>query len=191
MSAPTVHVRREAFLNMILSSAEIFKRECLGIVFGYSPTKSQNHFLVTNVIDIKGVKVRLNKEVEQSKKSDKNLKAIFEEAKFIFRPLGSFHSHPEWGLKKGIAEMGDDDVKNMSTEKEKLTFIIAISSRKKGSAPWEVQSDGTVKGSLNKFNFHIAVFALVDDETGDKIPLKLRIVASSALKALNRVHGYS
>lgn len=191
MNAPTVHVRREAFLNMVLSSAEIFKRECLGIVFGYSPTKSQNHFLVTNVIDIKGVRVRLNKEVWQSKKSDKNLKAIFEEAKFVFRPLGSFHSHAEWGSTKGIAEMNEEDIQNMSSEKEKLSFIIAISSRKKGSAPWEVQPDGTVKGSLSKFNFHIAVFALVDDETGDKIPLKLRIVAPLAIKALNRAHGYS
>lgn len=191
MNTPTVHVRREAFLNMILSSAEIFKRECLGIIFGHSPTRSRNHFLITNVIDIKGVKVRLNKEVEQSQKSDKILKKIFEQAGSIFRPLGSFHSHPEWGPQKGVAEMGDADIKNMSTEKEKLTFIIAISSRKKGSTPWEVQPDGSVKGSLNKFNFHIAVFALIDDETGEKIPLKLRIVAPLAIKALNRAHGYS
>lgn len=191
MNTPTVHVRREAFLNMILSSAEIFKRECLGIVFGYSPTKSQNHFLVTNILDIKGVKFRLNKEVEQSKKSDKTLKSIFEEAKSVFRPLGSFHSHAEWGSTKGVAEMNDEDIQNMSSEKEKLSFIIAISSRKKGSAPWEVQPDGSIKGSLSKFNFHIAVYTLVDDEENKKTPLKLKIVAPLALKTLNRVHGYS
>lgn len=191
MLTPTVHVRREAFLNILLSSAEIFKRECLGIVFGYSPTRLRNHYLVTNVIDIKGVRVRLNKEVWQSKKSDKVLGEIFKDAQSVFRPLGSFHSHPEWGSTRGVAEMNEEDIQNMSSEKEKLSFIIAISSRKKGSAPWEVQPDGTIKGSLAKFNFHIAVFSLIDDEKGNKIPLKLKIVAPKALKALNSVYGYS
>ena len=191
MSTPTVHVRREPFLNMILSSAEIFRRECLGIVFGYLPTRSKNHFLVTNVIDIKSFKVRLNKEIEQSKKSAQVFKGIFEQAESIFRPIGSFHSHAEWGSHKGVAELGDEDIKNMSSEGEMLNFIIAISSREKGSAPWEIQPDGSIKGSLYKFNFHIAAYMLVDDEENKKVHLELKIVAPAAVKTLNRVYGYS
>ena len=191
MSTPTVHVRREAFFSMILSSAEIFRRECLGIVFGYLPSQSRNHFLVTNALDIKGVKLRLNTKVHQSKKSEQALKGIFRQGESVFRPIGSFHSHAEWGNTKGLAELDEEDIKDMHSERETLNFIIAIAGRKKGSAPWEIQADGSIKGSLYKFNFHIAAFILVDDEDNKKIPFKLKIVAPEALKALNRVHGYS
>lgn len=189
MSAPTVHIRHEAFLNMLLSSIETFRRECLGIVFGYALTKTRSHFLVTNAIPLQCVRVRLNTGVEPSKRSDQRLRELFANSGRVFRRLGEFHSHAEWGKYKGLAELSEIDIKDMKEAKHSLEFVVAVASRKKGFLSWEVQPDGGVKGSLGGFNFHLNVYALLDEDE-ELEPQKLQIVAPLTLKALNRVNGF-
>lgn len=188
MSMPTVHVKREALLNMILSAAEVFKRECLGIVFGVPPTPNRNSFLVTNAIPLQSLSVRKYENIHQSDRSDKVLGEIFLKAKPTFRPLGDFHSHAERGNYIGVAEPSNTDIQDMKKDNTALSFIIAINSRKRGSALWEVVPDGGIRGSLLKFNFHINAYTLTENGDDEKIHKKLQIVAPSVLRALNRIH---
>lgn len=188
MSMPTVHIRREAFLNMIMAATETFKRECLGILFGHSPARNRNNFLITNAVPIQCVRIRLNSEVDQSKKSVEALHKLFGKAEKIYRPLGDFHSHPEWGQTLGGPELSESDIKNMIYQETKLEIVIVISSRKRGFILWETQPDGSIKGSLSKFNYHFNAYTLIKDEEEKLVPQKLQIVAPLALRALNRVN---
>lgn len=187
MSPPGLHIQRGAFLGMVISSVETFKRECLGYVFGYKPTAGRENYLITSVHNIAMVSKRKNAEIEENERSRKRLTGLFEAAPALYRYLGDFHSHPEWGTAKGVAELSEQDIKNMLDNKKSFEIVIAVNSRKKGQVPWEVLADGGIRGSLDKFNFHMAAFTL----DADAKPVQLKITAPAALKALNRVYFVS
>jgi len=181
---PTVHIRREAFEGMIISVVEAFKKESYGYLFGSEPTQSQNRFLITHIMPLQFVH-RFNISAETYQRSERRLKDLFLKLPKKSCPIGSFHSHTEWGDLIASPEMSDEDIKDMKREGHEIEILILISSRKKATAPWESQTDGNIKGSLGKYNFNINAYSLEDKE-----PVRLKIVAPVALKALNRVLGY-
>lgn len=185
---PTVHIYREAFLNLIISSVETFKRECCGDLFGYPPNKRHNHFLITNSIPNQCAN-RTFSSVEAHKRSSKRLSSIFINHPYLFRKVGEFHSHTENEEITCSEKMSDEDIEALIKRDDLIEIIVKISSRKKGSAPWTTEEDGSIKGSLKGYNFHVNVYTINKKEENPK-PVKLKIVASTALKALNRALGY-
>ena len=181
MTVEVVHIKHEAFFNMIASATETFKRECLGIIFGISPTQKKNEFLIMNAISLQSVRSRKNTEVTQSALGQKRLSRLFDGAHQVFPVVGMFHSHPEWGIFKGSPEMSEADIRSMIGLGFKLEFIIVVSSRKKGFQPWEMQEDGSIKGSLSRYNFHFNAYTLHGGTAK-----KLRIFTPVALRALNK-----
>ena len=187
MDPPVVYIEKEPFLNMVLASVETFKRECVGYIFGHKPTRERNSFVIISTAAIKLAKKRKNSEVEQTQLSGKSIDDCFKKYPSLFRVIGDFHSHPEWGSCKGWALPTKRDLKNM--EKEELSVIIAISSINKDRILWQSASDGGIRGSLSKYKFHFNVFRLV--KKGGKLEEELLIVqAPAAIKALNRALGY-
>ncbi|MDO8504585.1 MAG: Mov34/MPN/PAD-1 family protein [Candidatus Liptonbacteria bacterium] len=185
MNSPEVYVEKEPFFNMVLAAIETGKRECLGIVFGRKPGRNRNYFHVTNATAIQCVRRRSNKEVEQTDLSSKNIAPLLASGSPM-RFLGDFHSHPDWGGHKAPFGMSEGDVKNMADAGNYLEFIILISSVDKERGPWEALSDGSVRGFLTKRSIGLSVYMLQDVD-GKKKPIKLRINAPSAIRALNRM----
>lgn len=188
---PTVHIRREAFLNIVLiGPVDRFKRECLGVICGYRPSKTRNNFLITNATAFRGTK-SLNTKVDTHRRCQKRLKELFSAAPSLFRELGRFHSHPEWGKNERLPDMSEGDIKSMNEEGHHLEIITVISSkRKKAPIGWENQEDGSIKGSFDEYIFHINAYILEEGNSGKKNPVRLKIVAPAALKAINRALGY-
>ena len=191
MVLPAVYVECEPFFNMLAAAVETFKRECLGLVFGLPPTSVKNFFWVTNILPLQCTRVRKNKEVEQSKRSSQALGKFFKEAGSMYSRLGHFHSHPEWGEFKGGPNLSQADITNMASEKSVLDFLIVISSRRKGFAPWKTQENGSVAGSLGHFNFLINAYTLERDAEGQPVSKQLYIIARSALRTLNKIRRSS
>lgn len=185
---PSVHIRREAFLTLLISAVETFKRECVGELFGYAPNKSKNYFLITNSIPTQCAN-RSYSEITPQTRSSKRVVNLISDYPYLFRKIGEYHSHPEWGNIRYGEEMSSTDIKKMVDGEYSLEIIIEISSRKKGAAPWTTEDDGSVKGSLKGYNFHVNVYTL-DKKEEKPTPIKLKIVAPAALKALNRALGY-
>ena len=186
MSPPDVYIEKEPFLNMILASIETFKRECFGIIFGTVPSGQKNYFVITNAIAIQLAKKRKNSEVEQSSGSQNRIDEIFDKYPYVYRSLGDFHSHPEWGDVKGATTLSDVDIKDMIERKIRLGVLIKISSINKERIIWQQAQGGGIKGSLGRYKFHINVIRLVRD----KKQQCLKIHAPDAVKALNRSLGY-
>ena len=185
MDAPIVYIEKEPFLMMLLASIETFKRECLGYIFGYQPTKTRNSFIITNAAAVQLAIKRKNSEVKQSLLSAKNIDSCCGKYPNLFRVIGDFHSHPEWGRHKGSAMPSKKDIKAMVDEKIKIGVIIAISSINKERILWQSASDGGIKGSLGSYKFHINVCRIVKD--GDEKPMAecLDVQAPAAIKSLN------
>ncbi|MDP3696783.1 MAG: hypothetical protein Q8R55_02000 [Candidatus Taylorbacteria bacterium] len=188
MDPPIVYIEKEPFLNMIIASVETFKRECVGYVFGYKPTRERNSFVITNSVAIQLAKKRKNSEVEQSQLSGMHIDDCFKKYPSLFRVIGDFHSHPEWGSCKGLALPTDRDIKNM--EKGEMSIIIAISSINKDRVLWQGASGGGIKGSLSKYKFHLNAFRLIKDKDDKQTEELLVVHAPAAIKALNRALGY-
>ena len=185
--AAVVHIRKEALLIMIWAAAEMFKKECMGVIFGDTPSPSRDYFWVSDAIPFQGIKRRLNTEVVQSELSISRWNMFWDRLGSHPKRLGTFHSHPEWGSHRPPSEMSEEDTKDMRKQKSPLEIIVCISSRRKGSyLPWEPLEDGSIRGSLAIFNFQINAFTLVGEGDGIE-PTRIRIVSTAALRKLNRV----
>ncbi len=186
MDPPIVYIEKEPFLNMVIASIETFKRECLGLIFGTIPSRNRNYFVITNVVAIQLAKKRKNSEVDQSNGSKKRMQGIFDKYPHIYRPIGDFHSHPEWGDIKRLPSLSDADVDDMAKQNLQICIVVKISTINKERIVWEQAQDGGIRGSLGKYKFHINVIRLIK---GNKQQCLLT-QAPAAVKALNRALGY-
>lgn len=180
-----VHIKKEPFLEMLSAATETFRKECLGWAFGSRPNANRKHYTITHIHHISRTRVQKNTEVQSHASSDRRLKKLFAGAPALYSPLGQFHSHNEWGRYPASPCMSDADIKSTIIEKTDIEIIIVVSSRKKGGAPWQVDPDGSITGSLGKYNFHFNIYTLVDAGP-EKVPEKLHVVAPEAIRALNR-----
>lgn len=193
MGPPVVYIEKEPFLVMIVAAVETFKRECLGRFFGHKPTRKRNNFVVTGAVAVQLATKRKNMEVQQSLLSIKNMiDNCFKKYPNLFRNIGDFHSHPEWGKHKGSASLSKRDIKDMVKAGIPVSIILAISSINKDRVLWQNSSDGGIKGSLGKYKFHIKAYRMIKNGDGKSVPQALVVRAPSAIKLLNRaLVGYS
>lgn len=189
MDPPIVYIEKGPFLDMLSASIETFKRECVGYIFGRKPSRKRNSFIITNAVNIQLAKRRKNSEVVQSQLSKKNCEDFFKKYPSLFKVIGDFHSHPEWGKHKGIAMPSETDIKNI--EYGEISIIIAISTINKDRILWQNNSNGGIKGSLGSYKFCLNVFRIVKKGDGSKMEECLVINASAAIKSLNRALGYT
>jgi len=191
MDPPVIYIEKEPFFALVLSSVETFKRECFGYIFGLKPSRTRNSYVITSAVAVQLAKKRRNKEIEQSKLSEKSMKKCFEKYPAIFPVIGDFHSHPEWGSHKREPGLSHTDMKDMIRTGYPLSVVIKISSINKERILWQGTADGGVKGSLGKYKFHINILKVVKDEHGELKEERFFIQAPAALRSLNRALGYT
>ena len=191
MDPPVVYIEKEPFLEMILASIETFKRESFGYIFGYKPSKTRNSYVITNTAAVQLARKRRNSEIEQSKLGERNMKNCFSQYPTLFRVIGDFHSHPEWGSHKGDPRLSEADIADMVKTGYPLGIVIKISLVNKERILWQRASDGGIKGSLGNYKFHINVCRVVKDREDNWTDECMIIQAPAAIKSLNRALGYS
>ena len=128
MDPPIVYIEKEPFRTMLLASIETFKRECLGYIFGHKPTNRHNSFVITDAVAVQLARKRKNKEVEQNKIGEERMKDCFARYPSLFRVIGDFHSHPEWGDYTREPTLADDDIADMLETGYPLGIVIKILS---------------------------------------------------------------
>jgi hypothetical protein len=191
MDLPIVYIEKEPFLTMLLAVIETFRKESVGFLFGYKPTKNRNSFVVTNAISIQLTRRRNNLEVEQSDKSDRNLNiGCLNKYPRLFREIGTFHSHPEWGRHSRSSSLSKADIEDAFTQGHALSVVIKISSINKERVTWEKVTDGSIHGSLGDWKFSVNAWQV----TGNKdnpIIYRYVIEAPAAIRSLNTALGYA
>jgi hypothetical protein len=139
-----------AFIGIVLSSVEVFKKECLGLLLGIGST---GRIIVNHAVPFQAVSERKFCSVKSNwRKEVKIREAIPKLANLDY--LGDFHSHPQFGESKGVAELSETD--KQSIEETKIELVTAINTSKHHQK-WTANK-GVLSGSVCHFNIKIAGF---------------------------------
>lgn len=140
----------KAFIGIVLSSIEVYKKECLGILLGI---KSQGKIIVEYAVPFQAVAKRTYSEVwPHSKKKNKIEEAIPQLMHLEY--VGDFHSHPQFGDKKGFAELSEVDKESM--EDTAIEIVAAINTSKHRTS-WKI-TNGELAGCICDYNIRLAGF---------------------------------
>ncbi|MDI6744274.1 MAG: Mov34/MPN/PAD-1 family protein [Thermodesulfovibrionales bacterium] len=145
-----VYLSENAFVDLLLSSAEVYKRESLGILLGYKP---EGRFIIEHAFSFQTAR-RKHKGVIFQHKNHKKIEPILEKFDRL-QIIGDFHSHTQFGESKGLPIPSDEDIKEM--KEGQIYLIIAINNNEK-TLNWGENSDGTISGSVGEFFFKIAAY---------------------------------
>ena len=134
-------------MSILLSSVEVYKSECHGVLLGY---KTQNRIVLEFAIPFQSAERKPSEVVPNWRRE---LKVIEVLPKLVqLQKLGYFHSHPQWGKIRGTSELSDPD-KNYISEGD-VEIVVAINDAER-SVSWR-QSGNRLSGSIGKYNITIA-----------------------------------
>jgi len=159
-----VFLSEDAFMDLLLSSAEVFKKESLGYLLGY---RLEDRFIIEHAFSLQTAR-RKRRGVIFHHRDHKKIEPIL--AKFEkLQIVGDFHSHTPYGEEKGMPVPSPEDMEGMETEN--LYLIIAINDLLH-SRTWKENRDGSISGSVGDFFFKISAYFCPDVKS---VPLRARI----------------
>jgi proteasome lid subunit RPN8/RPN11 len=143
-----VYLSENAFIDLLLSSAEVYKSECLGFLLGY---KLEDRFIVEHAFSLQTAS-RKPKGVKSPDRSHKQIEPILARLGRL-QIIGDFHSHTQFGENKGLPNPSQEDINGMTTGD--VYVIVAINNNMK-TRPWAENRDSTISGSVDNFFFKIS-----------------------------------
>lgn len=147
-----VYLSENAFLDLLVSSAEVYKRECLGFLLGY---RLEDRYIIEHAFSFQTAN-RRPKGVSSLDRSHQKIEPIL--ARFDrLQIIGDFHSHTEFGNMKGLPQPSSEDIRGMKAGN--IYVIVAINSNRK-TRHWEENRDNTISGSVDKFFYKISAYYL-------------------------------
>ena len=145
-----VYLSENAFIDLLLSSAEVYKSECLGFLLGY---KLEDRFIVEHAFSLQTASRKL-KGVKSHDRSHKQIEPILARLDRL-QIIGDFHSHTQFGMNKGLPHPSKEDIDGMTPEQ--IYLIVAINNNRK-TMPWAENRDSTISGSVDNFFFKISAY---------------------------------
>lgn len=141
-----------AFLGMILASAEVYRRECYGLLVGRARpggTRVEGAIAYqTAERTFSGVSLcdRPNRVIQ-------DIVTRFSRHKHAY--IGEFHSHPDYGGRDGVVGLTAADVAGVG--ESEIQVVIAIHRRRR-HVRWSTRRDGTLSGTLGDYHFKIGAY---------------------------------
>lgn len=152
-----VFLSEAAFMGLVLSSLEVYKKECLGLLLGY---KLEDRYIVEYSVAYQSAK-RMRNGVSPNRLRHSRIEGVLPKFDKL-ELLGDFHSHPQYGSLKGIPKPSSLDINDM--KQGKLYMIVAINDNEH-SVRWRENQDGTISGTLNDFHFKISAYNFEENKT--------------------------
>ncbi len=114
-----VHLSQTAFLSVVLSSVEAYKKECYGLLLGH---RTDTQWLVEYAVPYQTAS-RGHKMVRPHGGRDRRVRSCLM-ALSSYEVLGTFHSHPAWGKLRAVARPSQTDIASLLPGE--LDLIIAV-----------------------------------------------------------------
>jgi proteasome lid subunit RPN8/RPN11 len=144
-----VFLEKEAFLGLLLSAVETYKKECFGSLLGYE-TKTQ---VIVELAIPTQVAERKFSTVEPDWNRLAQSKKILSQHT-IYSHLGYFHSHPQFGKRRYGTTQSNKDIESMGNSE--LEIIVAINDRLRSQRWKTVQKE--LRGSAENYSIRIAAY---------------------------------
>jgi proteasome lid subunit RPN8/RPN11 len=145
-----VYLSETAFMDLLLSSVEVYKKECLGYLLGY---KLEDRFIVEHAFCLQSAS-RHRRGVALNAKSHKKIEHLLDKFHRL-QIIGDFHSHTQYGDTKGRPIPSGEDIESM--KENQIYFIVAINNNMK-TKPWGENRDGSISGSVGSYSFKISAY---------------------------------
>jgi proteasome lid subunit RPN8/RPN11 len=147
-----IYISEQAFLGLILAAAEVYRRECYGLLFGYSlPGKA----IVEGAIAYQTAERKFSTVSLYARQNKVIQKVISQFPKHEY--VGEFHSHPDYGGYVGDPGLGLEDA--VGVGEAEVQLVIAINPRRRTVA-WSTNRDGTLSGTLGDHHYRIGGYYL-------------------------------
>ena len=145
-----VYLSESAFIGLLLSSAEVYKKECLGFLLGY---QLEDRFIVEHAFSFQTAS-RKPTGVISLDRSHRKIDPILARLDRL-QIIGDFHSHTQFGMMKGLPTPSPEDIEGMT--QDHIYLIVAINNNEK-TMGWAENRDSTISGSVDKFFFKISAY---------------------------------
>ncbi|MEW6456870.1 MAG: Mov34/MPN/PAD-1 family protein [Acidobacteriota bacterium] len=162
-----VYIKERAFLAMILSVIEVYKKESIGLLLGYS---SPDEFIVEYAIPYQTAETTFSK-AEPKLKAFERMSNLLQN--LPVKVIGDYHSHTEFGKSKAKAIPSGEDIADMSPDK--IHLILAVNAAEK-NRKWNHHSNGSISGTFGNYEITIAAATLYKQNRYNK----LKIICPSA-----------
>ncbi len=144
-----MYLSEPALVGMILASAEVYRRECYGLLVGRARaggTRVEGAIAYqTAERTFSGVSL-----CERPNRVIQDIVNRFPRHKHAY--IGEFHSHPDYGGRDGIVGLTAADVAGVGPDE--IQVVIAIHRRRR-HVRWSTRRDGTLSGTLGDYHFKI------------------------------------
>ena len=145
-----VYLSENAFIDILLSSAEVYRKECLGFLLGY---RLEDRFIVEHAFSFQTAN-RKHKAVVVHEKNHKKIAPILSRLDKL-QIIGDFHSHTQFGPSKGLPIPSEEDIAGM--KQDQIYVIVAINNNEK-TLDWGENRDGTISGSVGDVFFKVSAY---------------------------------
>ncbi len=145
-----VFLSEDAFMDLLLSSAEVFKKESLGYLLGY---RLEDRYIIEHAFSLQTAR-RKRRGVIFHHRDHRKIEPILSKFEKL-QIVGDFHSHTPYGEEKGMPFPSPEDIEGM--EPENLYLIVAINDLQH-SRPWKENRDGSISGSVGDFFLKISAY---------------------------------
>ena len=151
-----VYLSENVFMGLILSSVEVYKKECFGLLLGY---KTPQKYIVEHAVPYQSAK-RGHKWIELRSDKWKVIQEVLQNFPKLDM-IGDFHSHTMYRDVKADVSLSEDDIIHMHPEE--LQIVIAINENRR-SMLWTSNPDHTISGTINGFYFKLAAYYFPSEE---------------------------
>jgi proteasome lid subunit RPN8/RPN11 len=161
--APVAHLSRGAFVALLTSAVEVYKRECLGLLLG---KRHGSRLDVLHAIPYQAAE-RGHHGVAVRAAIERRVLSLVGDLRGV-ELLGDFHSHPQFGTARGLERPSVEDMTGLAPGQ--LSVIVAVNERRR-RRPFEERDDGTISGVLADYELRLGAFTL---EATSIVPIALR-----------------
>ncbi len=148
--AVEVYLGEAALVSLLVSSAEVYKKECYGTLLGY---RTDNRILVEHAIPYQSAQ-RKHSEVCLGARSRRIIDEVLGGLP-KFKVLGEYHSHPMFGERRANIRLGALDTIDMNGDD--VQIIVAINDKKRRQ-PWRIRTDAAMSGTYANYHFSIGAY---------------------------------
>ena len=148
-----VYISANAFWALLISTIEVYKKECFGLLLGYRD--SNNIYIVEHAISYQTAN-RRHTSVEKNGRASRRIDRFLGNLPHLSL-IGDYHSHTGWGDLKGVGNPSTEDVYDMTPQN---LYIIIVANDKRRASQWHYHGDGTLSGTVDNYHFRIGGYYL-------------------------------
>jgi proteasome lid subunit RPN8/RPN11 len=151
----TAYLSLPAFLTIVSSSVEVFRKETIGYLIGF---KGERKFMVEYAIPYQTAEITATHatlDEDRTARVNEILSKLSEGLEYI----GDFHSHTTYGNSPGTVIPSNTDL--LSTVPGELNIICAVNIKKR-SSNWRESSRGTITGTVGQYRIEIGGYHVAE-----------------------------